>query len=93
MIELYDKLDNLKVSLDNNEIVIKIKKQQEIVYKNKELIKLIEDYKLHGSESLKRRIYDFEEFREYKRLENELAFLILDINKRLKTIQEGRRCG
>lgn len=86
MDELYQMIDNLKNSLDNesciNDLVTSISKIKD----NKELVDKIKKYNTNYSEELKEEIFSYEEIVSYKRLETEVNFLILEIRKELKKI-------
>jgi len=93
MEELIELIDNLKSSLDKEEIVKKIKKLNKEIVKDKELIKLIEEYKKSSNEELKKEIYSNKLYKEYKESETDLNILIMTINKKLKEINNKRHCG
>ncbi len=92
MKEIEDKIDNLINILDNNEYVKKIKELNTIIKDDKELMKLLEEYKYNKSDSLKRKILENENFKEYKTNETEINFIIMYLNKKLKEIQDGKEC-
>lgn len=92
MREIEDKLDNLINQLDNNEYVKEIKKLNKKIKDDKELMKLLEEYKYNKSDSLKRKILENENFKEYKTAETEINFIIMYLNKRLKEIKDGKEC-
>jgi len=93
MNELIEKVDNLKKSLDNNKEIINLKEINELIMQDKELLKDIEDYNINHSESLKEKINNHKLFREYKHNETEVNFIILEINKRLKEINNKGKCS
>ncbi len=92
MNELIETVDNLKKSLDENEKIIKLKEINELIMKDKELLKDIEDYNINHNEELKNKIINNSLFREYKHNEAECNFIILEINKRLKKISNKGKC-
>ena len=87
MYELLNKIENLKNSLDNLE---EIDKNIISINNNKELKSCISDYRKSLDENLKKKIYQFKEFRDYKKNENNINFVILEINSRLKKIIDNR---
>lgn len=93
MNELIEKVDNLKKSLDANEKIIKLKEINEMIMKDKELLKDIENYNINKNEELKEKIINHSLFREYKHSEAECNFIILEINKRLKEINNKGKCS
>lgn len=92
MREIEEKLDNLIIQLDNNEYVKEIKELNKKIKDDKELAKLLEEYKYNKSDSLKRKILDNENFKEYKTAETEINFIIMYLNKKLKEIKDGKEC-
>jgi len=93
MNELIDKVSDLKESLDLNEEIIKLKEVNELIMKDKELLKDIEEYNRTNNEELKNKIINNKLFREYKHSEAECNFIILEINKRLKEISNKGKCS
>lgn len=93
MEKLYEKLDNLKVVLNETETIIKLKEITEKVMQDKELLKQIEDYNYTKDERIKDKILNNQTFREYKHQEAELNLLILEINSKLKEITKKDKCG
>ena len=92
MEELLEKIDNLKTSLNNEEVIIRINKLNKEVEKEKDLLNLINEYKLNNKESIKKEIYNNELFKKYKESETDLNLLIMSINTKLKEINTGRKC-
>lgn len=94
---LYKKLDELLNTIDNNKKVIRMKKIKEEIYKDKNLKIKLDEYKkecenLYSSKyvKLKKELLDNELIKEYRILENELYFTVLEINKNLnQVIKEG----
>lgn len=93
MEKLIEVVDNLKKSLDRHEKIIKIKELNKKIKNDKELISLIEKYKLVKDEKIKDKINNNDLFREYKLSENEVNFLILEINAKLKEITNKGKCS
>lgn len=93
MEKLIEVVDNLKKSLDRHEKIIKIKELNKKIKNDKELISLIEKYKLGKDEKIKDKINKNDLFREYKLSENEVNFLILEINAKLKEITNKGKCS
>lgn len=93
MEELYNKIDNLKQVLNNDECIKKTKELNEEVFQDKELISLIEKYNYNKDERIKTEIINNELYRKYKHQETELNLLIWEINSRLKEIQQKDKCG
>ena len=93
MEELYNYLDKIKNELDNSSIIKEYLKSKDKVMNNKELVKLIDKYHNTLDENIKSEIIKNKDFREYKKHENDVNFLILEINKILKDITKkgGRK--
>lgn len=96
---IYDKLDEVLLTIRNNKKVIRMKElkkkiENDVDLKNK-LDKLHEVWKNEYSEeyvNLKKEILDNQYVKEYKALENELYFTVLDINKELNSLTGKRKC-
>ena len=93
MKELIEKVENLKKELDNSKEVSHIKELNSKIKNNKELISLIEEYNNTQDESIKEKIINDEFFREYKLSENEINYIILEINSKLKQISKKGSCS
>ncbi len=96
---IYDKLDEVLLTIRNNKKVIRMKElkkkiENDVDLKNK-LDKFHEVWKNEYSEeyvNLKKEILDNQYVKEYKTLENELYFTVLDINKELNSLTGKRKC-
>ena len=86
MNELMDKVEDLKKELDELDEIKDLKKINSEIIKDKELLKNIEEYNRTQDENIKEKIINHKLFREYKHKETECNLLILEINKRLKEI-------
>lgn len=93
MEELIEKIENVKTNLDKSEQVKKIKKLNKELSNNKELLNKIERYNLIQDEKLREEIINNKFFREYKLSENEINYIILEINSRLKRISKKGSCS
>lgn len=93
MEKLYDKLDNLKKTLDESETITKLKELSKEINNNQELVSLIEKYNITHDERIKEEILNYDIFLKYKHQETELNFLILEINQELKKITKKDKCG
>ena len=93
MKELIEKVENLKKELDNSKEVKHIKELNSKINDNKELISLIEKYNETQNERIKEQIINNEFFREYKLSENEINYIILEINSKLKQISKKGSCS
>ena len=92
MLELLDKIYEFKDTLDKSDTVININKYHDLINKNSELKSKIKEYNSIPTDKLKMEIYDYMEIKEYKKYENELNLIILEINSELKKISNTRSC-
>ena len=93
MEELFKELEELNLRLDNLDQVKELKKYSKKLQKDLKLLDDIKLYKDTNNERIKENIINNQEYRDYKKCENEINFLILEINKRLKRINpKGRKC-
>ena len=92
MNELIEKVENLKEELNNHKEIIKLKEINELIMQDKELLKNIEEYNRTNNIDLKEKIINHSLFQEYKHSEAECNFIILEINKRLKEINNKGKC-
>ena len=90
---LIEKVNELKESLSKTKEVIDIKKLNEELKKDKDLVALLNEYHLYPKEETKKKILDNCLFRKYKEKELDLNVLILKINKELKQITKKDKCG
>lgn len=93
MNELIEKVDNLKKSISELEKVKEIKELNKEIIKDKELLNKIEEYNRTQDEKLKQEIINNELFKKYKVLETDINVLILEINSKLKQINDKGKCG
>ena len=90
--ELLDEFDKSSLIKD----IVRIKKE---IYSDVELKELFDQYKtidnIYSSEliELKRKISSNEKIKEFRVLQNELNLLIIEINKRLNTLTDRKRCN
>ena len=86
MEELIEKLSSLEKELENTELVKDIKELNKKISNDKELLKLLDDYKLKPTEENKYKIIKNDLFKEYKDKETDVNLLIMQINQKLKQI-------
>ena len=87
-----EKVDILLSELDKQECVVEIKKLNNKLLMNKELLDLIKEYRVTGNEEIKDKIISDELYSKYKHYENEVNFLILNIRSKLKVINDKKGC-
>ena len=93
MEELIEKIENVKTNLDKTEQVKNIKRLNKELSNNKELLNKIERYNITQDEKLHQEIINNKFFREYKLSENEINYIILEINSRFKRITKKGTCS
>lgn len=93
MNELIEKVDNLKQSISELDKIKEIKELNKEIIKDKELLNKIEEYNRTQDEKLKQEIINNELFKKYKVLETDINVLILEINSKLKQINDKGKCG
>ena len=86
MEELLEKIDILKITLEESQCLKEYKKVKEKVMTDNELLILIEKYNTTKDERYKEKIVNNELYQKYKHQEAELNILILKINSKLKQI-------
>ncbi len=97
MEELYIKIDKLKEELDNDSRIKEVKELKEKILSNDKLLSKINRLKELDKYSgeyieLKKDLFKNDGFVRFKELENEIDFLIYEINNHLKELTNERRC-
>lgn len=92
MEELIEKVEKLKNVLEKEESVLRIRKLNEQISCDSELVHLIEEYHLTFDSALKEKIINNAFFKEYKVAETDLNIIILQINQKLKEITNRGMC-
>lgn len=96
--ELNIKIDNLIALLDSDPRIIKLVEEKDKLLNNKELLDSINMLKRLDKYSdeyrmLKNKLFTDPNFVSFKELENEINYLILQINTKLKELTNERRCN
>lgn len=92
MLELVEKIEQLKEELDQLAVFDELKSLQKQIDYNQELVSKIKKYNETMDQELRLDIYQYEEIKKYKRMENEINLIILEINQRLNLITDKRGC-
>ena len=92
MIELYQKLDELKTTLDSLPVFVELEQLIQQINHNQSLVNKIKTYHEHPTIELKNEINYHPLVMDYKRKENEVNFLILQINQKLNSIRDKGSC-
>lgn len=97
--DIRNKLYELLDVIDNNEKVYRMKKLKNEIYNCSELKQLFDEFrKISDNEysdkyvKLKKEILSNNIISEYKSLENELYFTVLEMNKILNSLVNKRKC-
>lgn len=93
MEKLIEKVENLKNALDEEQVVIDLKKLNNEIKTDEELNKLLTEYHNSPSETLRNNLIQNSKIRKYKEKETELNILILEINSNLKQITKKDKCS
>ena len=91
MNELIDKVEELKEEIDSLDEIVKLKELNEKIMLDKDLLKDIEEYNKTQDENIKERIINNKLFREYKHKETDCNLLIMEINQKLKEINNRNK--
>lgn len=92
MLELLEKIESLKNSLDKLEIFNKLELIKKEIYSNQELVEKIKKYNELPNNNLRLEIYQYDEIKKYKKIENEINLMILQINQKLGVLTNQRSC-
>lgn len=92
MKELVCKVNNIIDIIDKLDCVVDIKKINEKIYSDKELMSLLNEYQTYPNEKLKNKIISNSLFQEYKEKEIDINILIMEINQKIKMISSERSC-
>ena len=93
MNDLIEKVDNLITSIDSTKQAEEIKKINEEIMKDKDLLEMISKYNVTQDEELKKKILANKLFNNYKEKETDLNILILELNSKLKEISDKGKCN
>ncbi len=86
MLELYEKLDELKKLLNSLPVFIEIDDLLNKIYSNPDLVEKLTKYHESKDISLRDELLHNPLIAKYKLFENEVNFLILQINQKLNSI-------
>ena len=93
MEKLIEKVENLKSALNQEQVVIDLKKLNNEIKSDENLNKLLREYHKYPSEQLKNNLIQNEKIRKYKEKETDLNVLIFEINNNLKKITKKDKCS
>ena len=96
---LINKIDELIKIFDNSEEIKRMKELKKIIYKDPTLKNRLEQFNdirdnVHDEKflELKREVLAIDHVKEYKKMENELYLLTLEMNNRLNRLTNDKRC-
>lgn len=96
---IYEKLDEVRLAIRNNEKIQRMKSLKKEIYEDSKLKEQLDSFHNIWNDEysssyveLKKEILSNPKVSEYKELENELYFTVLDINKELNTLVNKRKC-
>ena len=97
MDELNNKIDELIELLNSDNRIIKLEELKNKLLSDKDFISKIgklKDLDIYSKEylDLKKELFENSEFVSFKELENEINYLIMEINSKLNTLTNERRC-
>jgi len=96
---LFEKLDELCNVIDNNDKVQELVKLKKQIYEDNTLKEKIEKYKNNSNQydtnliALKSEIINNPLVKRYREIENELYFLVLEINRKLNSLVDKKGCN
>lgn len=95
---LLEKLDELFLELDNSIEIKEMIELKEKIYKDSNLKKLLDEYRTLDNhdpkiKKIKKEIIEEPHISKYHYLENELYFLVLEINQKFNRLFDKKRCN
>ncbi len=100
-LQIWNMLDELINIFENSEEIQTMTKLKDDILKDELLKEKLDKLKMMNSHndiynaeyvSLKKEILNFDKVKRYKELENDLYFLVLEINKKLKELVNEKGC-
>jgi hypothetical protein len=92
MLDLLNDIETLKLALAKDSAIIKLQAIEKKIKENKNLTSKIESYHTKPNQKLKTEIYQDPLYQEYISLETNINIMILELNSKLKTINNKGRC-
>jgi cell fate (sporulation/competence/biofilm development) regulator YlbF (YheA/YmcA/DUF963 family) len=90
------KLNELLNLLDNNDIIKEYDKVKQEVLKNEKIKTLIFNFNnsedIKDKQKFKQQLLEFDIYNEYKQLETEIYYLVLEINNKLNKLINKKQC-
>lgn len=92
MNEVIEKTYELLDYLDNSKIVKDLTTSKNKLLNNQEILKKIKKYQKEKNITLKKEIFNNPDYANYMQCYNELSYLVMDINKKIKNITGKKEC-
>lgn len=92
MEKLIEEVENLITEIENTDLVKDLKISKKEVLNDKEIINLVEKYNEYNDKNIKNKLYENEKFKKFKEQETKLNILIIEINSKLKKINNKGKC-
>ena len=93
MNDLYNLILDFEDKLQEENTIISLKEQYKIIKNDSELVNLIKKYHQTSDEAIKEKLIMNDKLRKAKHLENELNYIILQLNKELSVLTNKRSCN
>ena len=93
MNDLYNLILDFEDKLQEENTIVSLKEQYKIIKNDSELVNLIKKYHQTSDEAIKEKLIMNDKLRKAKHLENELNYIILQINKELSVLTNKRSCN
>lgn len=92
-LEILTKLESICQLLDELPLMKQIQDVRDRIFLDHDLLEKIDCLKENPSDdTLRKAIFKHPLYASYKKLENELYYLILQMNQKLKTLTDGKEC-
>ena len=92
MNEVIEKTYELLDYLDNSKIVKDLTTAKNKLLNNQDILKKIKKYQKEKNIPLKKEIFNNPDYDNYMQCYNELFYLVMDINKKIKNITGKKEC-
>lgn len=92
MNEVIEKTYELLDCLDNSKIVKDLTTAKNKLLNNQDILKKIKKYQKEKNNTLKKEIFNNPDYANYMQCYNELFYLVMDINKKIKNITGKKEC-
>lgn len=92
MNEVIEKTYELLDYLDNSKIVKDLTTAKNKLLNNQDILKKIKKYQKEKNNTLKKEIFNNPDYANYMQCYNELFYLVMDINKKIKNITGKKEC-